>query len=143
MVKTLIVQKDGSGLETMITLCLSCVVRQTTRLFNNGKNPGLVVIITIGTHSKVNLVFKSIFLVRRSQLKDALKNRQLLGIRVFGGTYHTCLEERAERPAKVLSPKSMDCDFHLSRKMDSPDISTKSYLLGKMRSSMQRDNAIR
>jgi len=87
-------------------------------------------------------VFKRIFLVRRSQLKDTLKNRQLLEYACLE-EHITCLEERAERPAKVLSPKSMDCDFHLSRKMDSPDISTKSYLLGKMRSSMQRDNAIR
>ncbi len=147
MVKSLVIQKDRSSLEFLYMIkCLVCVVRQTTRPFNDGKNPGLVVIITIGTNSKVNLLFKGIFLVRRSQLKNALKKkivslqkkkrRRLLDL--SGGASGT--------PCQISSPKSMSMTSPPPQKITHlqtyPEIlnleADEIYLLRKLRSSDAR-----
>jgi hypothetical protein len=59
-------------------------------------------------------VFKRIFLVRRSQLKDALKNRQL-GRHLL--EEHHLSGGASGTPCQSSSPKSMDMTFTFSRKI--------------------------
>ena len=75
-----------------------------THLLDHRKDPGLVLVVAVRTHAKVDLLLERVLLVRRGQLEDAaFKNKALAScLWTVNVSFPTCPAEQGGPGSKFL-----------------------------------------
>lgn len=86
VVERWVVQKD---LGCLHSVCVNSdatpgLIRKTTRLFDNGQDPRLVVVVAVCANSKVDFFGEGVSLVRGRELEDAEQEVSLICLRACG-----------------------------------------------------------